>query len=61
LPKPDKIVGEIESGLTKIYCNSKNLGLSRKTLRPTWCPKLVTGLLQQHGQDVATLSPCLLL
>jgi len=23
----------------------KKLGLSQKTLRPTWCPKLVTGLL----------------
>jgi len=22
----------------------KNLGPSQKTLRPTWCPKLVTGL-----------------
>jgi len=24
--------------------SSKNLGTSRKTLRPSWCPKLVTGL-----------------
>jgi len=22
----------------------KNLGPSQKTLRPTWCPKMVTGL-----------------
>jgi len=25
--------------------NSKNLGPSQKTLRPSWCPKLVTGLV----------------
>jgi len=25
--------------------SSKSLGPSQKTLRPTWCPKLVTGLL----------------
>jgi len=24
---------------------SKNLGPSQKTLRPSWCPKLVTGLI----------------
>jgi len=25
--------------------NLKNLGSPQKTLRPTWCPKLVTGLV----------------
>jgi len=25
-------------------CSSKHLGPSQKTLRPSWCPKLVTGL-----------------
>jgi len=30
--------------------SSKNLGPSRKTLRPSWCPKLVTGLLETLTQ-----------
>jgi len=30
--------------LKTIRHSLKNLGPSQKTLRPTWCPKLVTGL-----------------
>jgi len=26
------------------YLQTKNLGPSQKTFRPTWCPKLITGL-----------------
>ena len=29
---------------------SKNFGPSRKTLRPSWCPKLVTGLTISLGR-----------
>ena len=29
--------------------SSKNLGPSQKTLRPSWCPKLVTGLVTSHA------------
>jgi len=29
--------------------SSKNLGPSQKTLRPSWCPKLVTGLRTHFG------------
>jgi len=27
----------------------KNVGPSQKTLRPTWCPKLVTGLVNRRS------------
>jgi len=35
----------------------KNLGPSEKTLRPTWCPKLVTGLLCPDGPCVHLSGP----
>jgi len=30
LPKPDKIVGQIESGLTGVYCNFKSATFATK-------------------------------
>jgi len=35
----------------------KNLVPSQKTLRPTWCPKLVTGLLCPDGPRVHLSDP----
>jgi len=35
----------------------KNLDPSQKTLRPTWCPKLVTGLLCPDGPCVHLCDP----
>jgi len=36
----------------------KNLGLSQKTLRPPWCPKLVTGLPVGHSLETPVLWHC---
>jgi len=39
----EKYVGQFKT----IGHSPKNLGPSRKSLRPSWCPKLVTGLVFQ--------------
>jgi len=31
--------------IVRTYSSLKNLGHSQRTLRPSWCPKLVTGLV----------------
>jgi len=38
------------TSLETIGHSSKNLGPSQKPLRPSWCPKLVTGLLGAHAR-----------
>jgi len=41
-PPPGKMCW---TSIKTIGHSSKKLGPSQKTLRPSWCPKLVTGLL----------------
>jgi len=52
-PVTRRAAGEAKPPIEKnIGHSSKNLGLSRKTLRPYWCPKLVTGLSSAHTDEI---------